>query len=272
AYEKGIRYFDTAESYGSEAIIGAALQDVRDDVYLATKTHAITPGVARQHVEASLRELRTDALDCVKLHVPNEYDHAMRVLDEIEAMRDEGKMRLIGMSNHVHFELALKLIDTGRLDEVLLARCYFPKGYAEIISQRNQELREMAIARAHELDMNIIGMKALGAVIFGHHAADLVPDHDKEKARRLPAAAIRWSFSDPRFHIYLVGVSMFSDIDENVATCSGDLTVTDEDRALLAEFSAKAWGAKPIRDCPEPYKHPDSPVYYEPGRREGWTT
>jgi len=272
AYERGIRYFDTAHFYQSEPVIGKALQDVRDRVYLATKTHAVTAQTARRHVEGSLGRLRTDAIDCVKLHVPNEYDAAMRVLDELEKMRDEGKLRRVGLSNHVHFEVAYKLIDTGRLDEVLLARCYFPKGFEELLSPRNQELREMAIARAHELDINLIGMKALGASIFGHHAGELVPEYDRQAAKRLPAAAIRWAFSDPRFHIYVVGVSMFSDIDDNVATCSGDLTLTDEDRALLAQFSAKARGAKRIRDYPEPYRHPDAPVYYEPGRRESWTS
>jgi aryl-alcohol dehydrogenase-like predicted oxidoreductase len=270
AYQKGIRYFDTAHYYQSEPVLGDALKDVRDRVYLATKTHAISGPVARQHVEGSLRQLRTDALDCVKLHVPNEYDFAMRVLDELEKMRDEGKLRHIGMSNHIHFELAHRLIDTGRLDEVLLARCRFPKGYEETVSPRNQEFREMAIARAHELKMNIIGMKALGAWIFGHHAVDLVPDYDARKAARLPGAAIRWAFSDARFHVYLVGVSMVSDIDDDVRICSGDLTLTDEDRALLAEFCDKASSAPRIKQCPEPYEYPDSAVYYEPGRRETW--
>lgn len=42
-------------------------------------------------------------------------------------MGDEGKMINIGMSNHVHFEVAYKLIDTGRPDKVLLAKRYLPR-------------------------------------------------------------------------------------------------------------------------------------------------
>ena len=55
--------------------------------------------------------------------------------------------------------MAHKLIDSGAFDEVLLARCYFLKGMKEIILPRNLQFREMAIARAHELGMNIIGIR-----------------------------------------------------------------------------------------------------------------
>jgi hypothetical protein len=51
-YDRGVRYVDTARGYGeSESIIGRALKDVRDDVYLATKVWALEPAAARGSVE-----------------------------------------------------------------------------------------------------------------------------------------------------------------------------------------------------------------------------
>jgi hypothetical protein len=82
AYERGVRYFDTASIYRTEPILGAALEDVRDHCYLVTKTHAPAPEVARQHVEESLKNFRTDRIDCVRMHCPPLADYAFRVLDE----------------------------------------------------------------------------------------------------------------------------------------------------------------------------------------------
>jgi aryl-alcohol dehydrogenase-like predicted oxidoreductase len=261
AYDQGLRYFDTAASYGTEPLIGAALKDVLDEVYIGTKTHAALGDgdlakLTREHVEASRKNLGRDVLDCVKMHNPVELDKALVVLDELERLRDEGRIRNIGVSCHVPFETAYRLIDTGRLDEALLARCYFPKGLYELISHRNREFQQLAIARAHELGMNLIGMKALGAGVFSRSTKVLVPEYDPDRARLIPAAAIRWSYSDPRFHGYAIGVTRPSDIDENIATCSGDMSLSNEDRLLLADYSTHAWDAEMIRALPELYKYP----------------
>ena len=258
AYEKGVRYFDTANNYETEDILGEALKDVRDAVYLNTKTMAGNAKTAREHVEGALKKLQTEAIDCVKVHLPYGYDRAMRILDELEKMRDEGKIINVGMSNHIFFEVACKLVDTGRLDEVLLARCYFPKGETSIISHRNAEFREMALARARQLGMNIIGMKALGAFMFTAMHKMWVPDYDEDKAGRLPGAAIRWAYSDHRFHVYIIGCDAPEQIDANVALCSGDMTFTNEDRLLLTEFVTKVWESENIKKCPVVFANADA--------------
>jgi aryl-alcohol dehydrogenase-like predicted oxidoreductase len=255
-YDKGIRYFDTAAIYRTEAYVGEALKDVRDDVYLATKAWPVDAPSTRQQVEASLKNLQTDVIDCVKIHLASDIKVSLEVLDELEKLKSEGKVRHIGMSNHVFFEVALKLIETGRLDEFLVARGYFPKGETEIISPHNGELREMCIARAHELGMNIIGMKAMGGFMYGPMYGAWVPDYDPAKAARLPAAAIRWCFSDPRFHVYIIGVSQPQDVDENTRTVGGDLELTSDDRMLLAEFSTKVWESETVKLCPRPFPEP----------------
>jgi aryl-alcohol dehydrogenase-like predicted oxidoreductase len=275
AYDEGVRYFDTAVSYrrglklGGEEVLGNALHDVRDQVYLNTKTHARTPEGARRHIAFSLKSMKTDYVDSLKLHVPNHYDYAMRVGEELAKMKEEGLTRTIGVSNHVHFEVLYKLIDTGLFDEILVAKGYFPKGFYEILSHRNQEFRELALIRAEELGMNIIGMKALNGHIFGHHVRDLAPDYPKDKARKLPGAAIRWALSDKRFHTFTIGYSYYEDVDACLEIFRGDMTVTDEDRRLLAEFSTIAWETEQVQKYEEPYLHEGDTYGPPPPEEEG---
>jgi aryl-alcohol dehydrogenase-like predicted oxidoreductase len=70
AYDLGINYFDTARAYGnSEEKLGRALEDVRDKVIIATKTHQRTrEDAARAGLKQSLQKLRTDKIDIVLLH------------------------------------------------------------------------------------------------------------------------------------------------------------------------------------------------------------
>ena len=71
AYDNGITFFDTARAYSdSEQKLGRALAGVRQNVVIATKTWASDAKTAREHLETSLRELRTDYLDIVQLHNP----------------------------------------------------------------------------------------------------------------------------------------------------------------------------------------------------------
>jgi aryl-alcohol dehydrogenase-like predicted oxidoreductase len=256
AYDQGVRYFDTAAVYRTETYVGEALKDVRDDVYIATKAWPVNAAATRQQVEASFKNLQTDVIDCLKVHLAADVEVSLRVLDVLEEYKAKGRVRNIGMSNHVFFETAYDLIDTGRLDEFLCARGYFPKGETEIISTRNAEVRELCISRAHQLGMNIIGMKAMGGFMYGKWHGMWVPDFEPSKAAVLPAAAIRWCFSDPRFHLYIIGALEPSDVDSSVAICGGDLQLTDDDRMVLADFSARTWQGEAVKLCPTPFVGP----------------
>src|SRR5256886_14788262 len=78
AFDQGINYFDTADSYGSgdsETLIGDVLRDTRDRVYLASKTYA-SPGARRDSMmralEGSPRRLRTDYVAVYFNHAVND--------------------------------------------------------------------------------------------------------------------------------------------------------------------------------------------------------
>ena len=72
AYEGGITFFDTARNYtDSEEKLGAALEGIRDKVFVATKTAAKTGEKFREDLEISLKNLRTDHVDLYQFHNPS---------------------------------------------------------------------------------------------------------------------------------------------------------------------------------------------------------
>jgi len=107
AFELGCNFFDTADVYGhghSETLLGAALHDIRDQVFIATKAGGggdFTPGYLRFAVQRSLERLRTDHIDLLQLHNPPINLIAARgTYEPLEEMKREGLIRFYGVSVH----------------------------------------------------------------------------------------------------------------------------------------------------------------------------
>ncbi|NUM53252.1 MAG: aldo/keto reductase [Candidatus Hydrogenedentes bacterium] len=255
AYDLGVRYFDTARIYQeSEELMGKALKDIRDKVFIASKVMVPSPDKVRASVEESLKQLQTGHIDLMQIHGPMierfGYEGCMPQYDELAKLRDEGLIHFIGITGHNKFEEMYKMIATGNFDSVLIEYGYFKKGYNTRHSETMLEWRESCVAKAHELDMAIVAMKILGAWIFNHNAKNVLPDYDKEAVKRLPAAAIRWVINDPRISMLNIGVSYPGDVAENIRIATGDLALTNEDRVLLADFSAKAYMTERVQGFP----------------------
>ena len=72
AFDGGIRFFDTARGYtDSEEKIGAALSDVRSEIFISTKTMAKNAAEFNEHLETSLRNLWTDYIDIIQYYFSN---------------------------------------------------------------------------------------------------------------------------------------------------------------------------------------------------------
>jgi predicted aldo/keto reductase-like oxidoreductase len=253
AYEQGVRYFDTARIYAeSEKIFGEALRDVRDEVFIATKPWTAEASDARAEVEKSLTDLGLDKVDSMQIHGPHiekkGYDGIMPLYEELEKMREEGLYDYIGLTGHSKFEEMYKMIDTGNFDTVLIEFGYLRKGLKTRHSYAMAEWRELCVARAAELNMGVVAMKVLGAFVFGHNAPNVVPGYDTEQIAKLPGAAMRWVLNDQRVHVLNIGVSLNGDLDKNLAIMKEDLTLTNHDRMILADFAEKAYATQRIQD------------------------
>jgi len=115
ALEAGVRFFDTAEQYQraddsrSERWLGAALADVREQVFVMTKTFdpgARSAAAARAHLEASLTRLQVEKLDLWQLHAvssPADVDRAFATGGAMQAILEakaDGLVRFTGVTGH----------------------------------------------------------------------------------------------------------------------------------------------------------------------------
>lgn len=130
ALDGGITMIDTAASYGggrSEEIVGKALAGIRDQVVLVTKGGAhfnpqkndmerdLTPAAVRRDVEESLSRLGTDYIDLFFCHYPDPGHPVEETMGALEALRKEGKIRMIGLSNYSEEEMA-EAVKYGTVD------------------------------------------------------------------------------------------------------------------------------------------------------------
>jgi aryl-alcohol dehydrogenase-like predicted oxidoreductase len=113
AIADGVTFLDTADIYGpsgaSEELMGQALEGRRDQVVLATKfgkdmhDDNTLPRGSRDYVhhavESSLRRLRTDTVDYLWMHEPDERTPIAETLGALQELIDAGKVRAIGASN-----------------------------------------------------------------------------------------------------------------------------------------------------------------------------
>ncbi|HEY0840071.1 MAG TPA: aldo/keto reductase [Vulgatibacter sp.] len=115
ALDLGIDLIDTAPVYGfgrAEELVGAALEAraARSRVFLATKCGLVwddagrirrdsSPAAVRRDVEASLARLRTDRIDLLQVHWPDAATPIAATIEELERLREEGKLLFYGVSN-----------------------------------------------------------------------------------------------------------------------------------------------------------------------------
>src|ERR1700731_5089213 len=159
-YDHGLRFFDSADSYGSHPHVAEALKHVpRDKVTVLTKSWARDAATARADIERFRSELGTDYLDICLMHCLTEGDWTERyrgVMDVFEEAKQKGIIRAHGCSCHT-IE-ALRAATKSRWVEVHLVRInpigsYMDSNPDTVVSV----IREMKAA-----GKGIVGMKILG--------------------------------------------------------------------------------------------------------------
>ncbi|NLT77683.1 MAG: aldo/keto reductase [Planctomycetes bacterium] len=128
AFDKGINFFDTADAYGDgygESTLGEAIRDLpRDEIVICTKVynHFNPDGsrysdLSRDHLiercEASLKRLGIETIDLYLLHFYDGLTPLAEVADTLAGLREQGKVRAIGVSNH-------------SVEQVRAQRCFGP--------------------------------------------------------------------------------------------------------------------------------------------------
>ena len=242
----GINFIDTSPDYGeSEALIGEMIGTRRDEVFIATKCgcpvdpstmdrhlHNYSRANIRRCVEESLRRLRTDRLDLVQIHLSPTREELERngSIDELEALRREGKLRFIGMSG-VLPNLA-DHISMRRFDAFQIPYSALEPNHRELISQaasagagvivRGSIHRGLGHAPPSTLQrLRRTVARAIGRGLDLWERADLDAILD---GMPIPEFMLRFTLSHPGQSTTIVGTKSRQHLEENVrAAAKGPL-------------------------------------------------
>lgn len=163
AYHAGITFFDTARFYtDSECKLGEALEGIRDQVYIATKTGATTADAFWKDLEISLGNLKTDYVDLYQFHNPSfcpKPGDGSGLYEAILEAKAQGKVRHIGITNH-RLSIAEEAIESGLYETLQFPFCYLSGD------------KELALVeKCKEKNMGFIAMKALSGGLITNSAA-----------------------------------------------------------------------------------------------------
>lgn len=163
AFDNGIDFFDTARVYSdSEEKIGLGLGDVRQKLYIATKTAAETAEAFWKDLHTSLTLLKTDYVDLYQFHNPAvcpKPGDGSGLYEAMEEAKRQGKIRHIGITNH-RLNVAVEAIQSG-----LYETLQFPFNY--LSGPKEMEL----VTMCKEKNMGFLSMKALSGGLITNSAA-----------------------------------------------------------------------------------------------------
>ncbi len=246
AYDLGINYFDTAETYrdsDSETALGRALHGKRHRVFLASKTLA-WPDTTMQDMmralEGSLRRLQTDYVDVYFNHAVNDLERLKNPewYKFVEAAKRQGKIRFSGISGHAgHLHECLDYaIDSGNFDVILCAYNFGqdPRFYQRFLGGFDMVARQPELPRilkkAKHREVGVIVMKTL----MGARLNDMRP-YERGGAT-YAQAAFRWVLSNPDVDGLIVSMTTREAINEFVGA-SGLRSADAEDLPLLQRYA-----------------------------------
>ncbi len=167
ALEGGIRFFDTAESYGphtSEIRYGKYLTPkYRDIIFLMTKTYTQSGAEARKHLEESLKRMNTDYLDLWQVHsLENPEDVDTRIsngfLEVMMEAKESGKVKHIGFTGHADPDAHVRMLERTA-DNPLFETVQMPINVLDFSYKHSfiQQVLPIALKR----NMGVLAMKTL---------------------------------------------------------------------------------------------------------------
>lgn len=168
AYDKGIRFFDCADSYGTHPFAKAALKGIpRENYTLGTKMWVNPGGIPEPErpdssvvIDRFRKELNTDYIDLVQLHCMTNgewSDEHKRFMDGLENLKAKQVIKAHGVS--VHSFDALKVASEHPWVDVIHVRI---NPFGEAMDQRDPALVVPVIEKFHKAGKGVIGMKIIG--------------------------------------------------------------------------------------------------------------
>ena len=222
--EEGINYIDTARGYTvSESYLGEALEGIRGDFILATKSMSRTKEAMAKDIDISLGNLRTDYIDLYQVHNPSvaQLEQVVAPGGALEALQEAkaaGKIGHIGLTAH-----SLEVFTMG-LEMPWVETIMFPYN---IVESQGIDL----IAKCAEKGIGFIDMKPL--------AGGAIED---------ATLALRYVCANDNVTITIPGMAELAELDQNLAAVNDTTPLTDADFARM-DAIRKELGTHFCRRC-----------------------
>jgi pyridoxine 4-dehydrogenase len=230
AVELEVNFIDTADSYGpnvSEELIAEALAPYAKGVVIATKGgwvrsgpgfwgHDASPQHLRKAVEGSLKRLRLERIDLYQLHVPDPATSFEKSIAALAEMREQGKIRLIGLSNvtQEHIERARKMVP---IVSVQNRYSFADREWDYVVNYCDQH--GIAFVPWFPLSAGRVGVARLERIAKAHNAKPI-------------QIGLAWLLQRSKVVLPIPGTSNVEHEEENVA--AGALRLSEAEMAELA--------------------------------------
>lgn len=217
ALEGGIRFFDTAESYGphtSEIRYGKYLTPkYREEIFLMTKSTAKDAKTMQKHLEASLKRMNTDYLDLWQVHSvtdPDDVDSRIEngVFDVVMKAKEDGKVRHIGFTGHRNPKAHTRVLERTSENPVF-ETIQMP---INVIDANHEHFINTVLPTALDRNMGILAMKTMAdGRFFGKKKRldDVIWETDK------PAIPEQLSIKEALYFVWSLPVSVLITGAEN---------------------------------------------------------
>lgn len=229
ALDVGINYMDTAPNYTNgeaERRLGHALKGKRAQAFVVTKTEADSYEGTMELLEQSLKHLQTDHVDLVHLHNLGHLDRWSNLefafsdkgaMGALRKAKEQGKVRFIGASGHLHPSRFHYAIDSGEIDVLMNA--------VNFINQHTYDFEHKVWARALEKNIGLVSMKVLGG--------------NKDYGFRLPdedyVNAIRYTLSLRGLSTAVIGINTMAHLDQLLETFYNADALDEEEFLTVAQ-------------------------------------
>ena len=270
ALDAGLNFLDTADMYGpftNEELVGRAIRDRRDDVFLATKFGIVRdpndpakrginghPDYVRQSCEGSLKRLGLDHIDLYYQHRVDKNTPIEDTIGEMSRLVDEGKVRFLGLSE-------------AGADTIRRANAVHPIAAVQSeYSLWSRDIDDDVLPTVRELGISLVAYSPLGRGFLTGQITkydDLEADDYRRQAPRFQGEnfqknldvvkqiqqlaeekgataaqlALAWIMAQGSEFIPLVGTKRRAYLQENLGAL--DLTLTPDDLAKIEAISPK---------------------------------
>lgn len=236
ALELGVDYLDTAPNYGhddtgyAEEKMGPAIREIRDQVFLVTKTEEVTYEGTWRLLRQSLKRLQTDHIDLVHLHNfgdAKQWGDKKLVFGDKGAMgalreaKKQGVVRFIGASGHVHPTRFHEALDSGEIDVLMNA--------VNFVVRHTYDFEHKVWSRAQSLNVGLVAMKVLGGASRQDTGGFKVDEKYYEQA-------IRYALSVPGISVAVIGMETSAEIEKAAAIIARDQPLSPEESLEIARI------------------------------------